>query len=123
MSDITDKLCALMSMGYRFLHPRNADGNVVAVTGIRVHHDVIDVVQLYGEDDANAVRMSGSEPDVLSPKSVLWRTSGTPDAVIADLLHLAEPVTAAPEPPADGAHTGCWVATRPGRATWLPTSA
>lgn len=148
MTDITDMLCALMARGYRFVHPRNANGTVVAVTGIRAHHDVIDVVQLYGERDADAVRMCGTEQDVLAPRRIFWRTTGTPDAVIADLLDLAEPTAASAAPaglgatpavssavPAgssaversrrgDGAAlSGCWVPTKPGRSTWLPTSA
>jgi hypothetical protein len=117
MTDIADKLRELMARGYRFVHPRNTHGHVVAVTGVRAHHDVIDVFQLYGEHAANAARMPRSEPDIMSPRCVLWRSSGSPDAVIDDLLKLAEPTS---QPAGDG---GCWVQTRPGRATWLPASA
>ncbi len=117
MSDIADKLRELMANGYRFVHPRNTHGHVVAVTGIRAHHDVVDVFQLYGEQAANAVRMPRSEKDILSPKCVLWRASGSPGDVIDDLLGLADPVEA---PAADG---GCWVQVRPGRTTWLPATA
>lgn len=117
MTDIADKLRELMDRGYRFVHPRNVQGHVVAVTGIRAHHDVVDVFQLYGEHAANAARMPRTEKDVLSPKCVLWRSSGSAVAVIDDLLRLAEPTC---EQAGDG---GCWVQTRPGRATWLPASA
>lgn len=123
MCDITEKLRALMAKGYRFAHPRGADGQVVAVTGFRAHHDVVDVVQLYGERDADAVRMAGSEQDIMAPRQILWRTSGTPDTVIADLLELAEPEVAERPTCGDRPQSGCWVPTRPGRATWLPTSA
>lgn len=116
MSDISEKLRELIALGYRFVHPRNADGEVVAVTGVRTHHDVIDVFQLYGERDANAVRMSASEVDILSPRNVLWQSYGTADAVIDDLLALPEP-----EPAANP--RGCWVPTKPGRATWLSATA
>jgi hypothetical protein len=116
-SDIAEKLRELMDRGYRFVHPRNTYGHVVAVTGIRAHHDVVDVFQLYGEHAANAARMPRSEKDVLSPKRVLWRSSGSAATVLDDLLKLAEPTC---EPVRDG---GCWVQTRPGRATWLPATA
>lgn len=116
MSDISDKLRELMALGYRFVHPRNAGGEVVAVTGVRTHHNVVDVFQLYGERDANAVRMSATEVDILSPRSVLWQTCGTAETVIDELLALADPEEAL--------HTrGCWVPTRPGRAAWLPATA
>lgn len=117
MSDISDKLRELIALGYRFVHPRNAEGQVVAVTGVRTHHDVIDVFQLYGERDANAVRMSANEVDILSPRNVLWQTYGTADSVIDELLALAEPDES------QVATHGCWVNTKPGRATWLPASA
>jgi hypothetical protein len=118
MTDITDRLRGLMDAGFRFAHQCNADGDVVAVTGVRTHHHVVDVFQMYGEQAANAARMSASEPDILSPRAVLWRTSGGASAVIDELLRLAEPQ------PAESTPTdGCWVPTRPGRSTWLPASA
>lgn len=118
MSDIADQLRQLMALGYRFVHPRNTFGHVVAVTGIRAHHDVVDVFQLYGEEAADAVRMPRSEKDILSPKRVLWRASGAPSDVIDDLLRLADPASEAVVK-----EGGCWVQVRPGRATWLPASA
>ncbi|HVV22726.1 MAG TPA: hypothetical protein VHF06_25040 [Pseudonocardiaceae bacterium] len=119
MNDIAEKLRELMARGYRFVHPRNTDGHVVAVTGIRAHHDVVDVFQLYGEHAANAARMPRTEQDVLSPRCVLWRSSGTAADVIDDLLDLAEPTPA----PVSSKAGGCWVQTRPGRATWLSATA
>lgn len=119
MGDISERLRRLMDLGFRFVHPRNSCGHVVAVTGIRTHHGVIDAFQLYGERDADAVRMSVTEQDVLSPRSPLWRTSGTPESVIDELLLLADPRAAA----RDEQRNGCWVATRPGRSTWLSATA
>jgi hypothetical protein len=123
MSDITDKLRELMAMGYRFAHPRGDSGHVVAVTGVRTHHDVIDVVQIFGENDANAVRMSASEIDILSPRDVLWRSSGTAASVIDELLHLAEPESTGRFATVTAQSNGCWVPSRPGRSTWLSASA
>ncbi len=117
MADITDGLRRLMTAGFKFVHPRDARGDIVAVTGIRTHHDVVDVLQLFGERDATAARMPATEPDVLSPRSVQWRRSGVPADVIDELLALPEPAV----------HTdrsvGCWVTTRPGRSVWFPASA
>jgi hypothetical protein len=135
MADITDGLRRLMSAGFRFVHPRDAQGRVVAVTGIRTHHDVVDVVQLFGERDAMAARMPATEPDVLSPRSVRWRRSGIAAEVIEELLHLPEPTAEANQPAAAGDQpsadanqpadrpVGCWVTTRPGRSVWFPASA
>jgi hypothetical protein len=134
MCEIADKLQALITIGFRFAHPRNATGHVVAVTGVRTHHDVVDVFSLYGENAATAARMCSSEPDVLSPRNVLWRTSGTATSVIEALLTLAEPSADQTRPlgqstqnhqPARRAERdrGCWVQTRPGRSTWLPATA
>jgi hypothetical protein len=132
MCEITDQLQALITIGFRFVHPRNARGHVVAVTGIRTRHDIVDVFTLYGENAATAARMCSSEPDVLSPRNVLWRNSGTAASVIDALLTLAEPEQARPRGQSTQNHQparlvpedrGCWVQTRPGRSTWLPTTA
>ena len=120
MGDITERLRQLMDLGFRFVHPRDSLGHVVAVTGVRTHHDVIDVFQLYGEHAANAARMPATETDVLSPRAALWRTSGTAEAVIEELLRLPDPQPATCQ---DEQRNGCWVATRPGRSTWLSATA
>jgi hypothetical protein len=115
MDDITDSLQALMSRGYKFAQTRGAAGEVVTVVGVRAHHNVIDIVQLYGERDTSAVRIPGDEPDILFPRTVLWRASGIARDVIGKLLALADPV-------ADSAPVGsegCWFPTRPGRSVWL----
>ncbi|HKN98366.1 MAG TPA: hypothetical protein VJX10_14695 [Pseudonocardiaceae bacterium] len=120
MRDITARLRKLMASGFRFVHPRNHCGHVVAVTGVRTHHGVIDVVQIYGEQAADAARMSAAEPDILAPRSVLWRTTGTAVDVLDAMIALPDPDGRA-VPAADP--RGCWVPTRPGRATWLTASA
>lgn len=105
----------LIDRGYRFLHPCDDDGRVVAVVGIRAHGSVIDVVRLNAEDDVVASRVPGDEPDVLSPRKMLWRRRGTADEVLDELLSLADDY---------GAHrarpiSGCWVPGRYGQAKWL----
>lgn len=115
MDDITDSLQALMSRGYKFAQTRDSAGEVVTVVGVRAHHSVIDIVQLYGERDTSAVRIPGDEPDILFPRKVLWRASGIARDVIGKLLMLADPI-------ADSVQSsvgGCWFPTRPGRSVWL----
>ncbi|HEX5117667.1 MAG TPA: hypothetical protein VFW65_20940 [Pseudonocardiaceae bacterium] len=120
MRDVTAKLRKLMATGFRFVHPRDHCGHVVAVTGVRTHNGVVDVIQIYGEQAADAARMSATEPDILSPRSVVWRTSGTALDVLDAMLALPDP-DGRTAPAADS--RGCWVSTRPGRATWLTASA
>lgn len=116
-NEITDGLQALIARDFQFTHPRDASGTLIAVVGIRVHHGVIDIVQLYGEHDADAARIPGEEPDVLFPRTVLWRTTGSAGEVVQAALALADPL---PDPnPAKGA----WVPTHSGRSTWLAASA
>ncbi|WP_249124252.1 hypothetical protein [Saccharopolyspora erythraea] len=116
-NEITDGLQALMSRDFQFAHPRDSAGTLVAVVGLRVHHNVIDIVQLYGEDDADAARIPGDEPDVLFPQTVIWRTSGRARDVIKQVLRLEDPVEIGT------AAKGCWMPTHAGRSTWLAASA
>jgi hypothetical protein len=110
---IDDRLQDLIGRGYRFVHPRDAKGTVIAVVGVRAHDSVIDVVRLNAEDDVQATRMPGDEADILAPETVLWRTEGDADAVLDKLLALPDGGENASKP------AGCWVATSSGRATWL----
>jgi len=84
-------LLALRSLGFQFATNRDSGGVVVTVTGFRAHHGVIDIVQLYGEHDADAIRAPGDEPDVLFPRTTIWRTTGAAKDVIDNLLSLADP--------------------------------
>ncbi|GAA0525856.1 hypothetical protein GCM10011581_13980 [Saccharopolyspora subtropica] len=118
MNEITNGLQALVARGFQFAHPRDANGGLVAVVGIRVHRGVFDILQLFGETDADAARIPGDEPDVLFPSKVLWRTTGPAREVINDLLALSEP---APELGAQP--KGCWLPAHAGRSTWLAASA
>lgn len=84
-------LLALRFLGFQFATNRDRGGVVVAVTGFRPHHGVIDIVQLYGEHDADAIRVPDDEPDVLFPRTTIWRTTGAAKDVIDNLLGLADP--------------------------------
>jgi hypothetical protein len=111
----------LMSTGFQFIHPRDAEGGVVAVVGIRAHHNVVDVVRLHAEDDVVATRVPAGEVDILEPETVLWSTSGGVRDVLDRLLKLPEehPQHAVGSP----AEKGCWVPGRAGRAKWLAATA
>lgn len=117
MYEITDSLRALMERGFQFSHNADSTGDLVSVVGVRVHHDVIDIVQLFSEEDADAVRIPSGEPDIFFPRMTLWRATGRPDAVIDELLALKDPLPG--EDLSPGASAGCWVPTRPGRSTWV----
>ena len=90
----TDELLSeVVSRGFRFMHPRNPDGHVVAVIGVRAHDEVIDVVWLRGEDDVVATRMPGDEQNFLTPTRIAWRSAGRAEQVLAELLELPDSVT------------------------------
>ena len=90
MDKMTDGLHTLASHGFQFAHPHDGQGRLIAVVGIRVHHEVIDIVQLYGDHDAEAARIPGEEPDILFPRTVLWRTTGTAQEVIDAAIATAQ---------------------------------
>jgi hypothetical protein len=122
VTDMETGLTQLMGRGYQFVHPRNADGEVVAVVGVRVHDNVIDVVRLHAEDDVQAVRMPGDERDILAPKTVYWESSGSVRTVLNQVLALPEEHTPDSSPPAAGPGQGCWVPGESGRSKWLAAS-
>jgi hypothetical protein len=84
-----EQLRRLVARGFRFIDPRDDDGEVLAVVGVRAHDNVIDVVRLHGEDDAVASRMPGDE-DVLAPTTVFWRHTGSAGEVLDELLALPD---------------------------------
>jgi hypothetical protein len=85
------RLSAMRALGYRFGTSNDETGLAVALVGARVHHGVIDIVQFYGEHDADATRVSCTETDTLSPAVVFWCTSGASGQVVDALLGLADP--------------------------------
>ncbi|MQA07721.1 MAG: hypothetical protein GEU98_04045 [Pseudonocardiaceae bacterium] len=131
---ITDKLRALIGKGYRFVHPRDAAGDVVAIVGVRVHNNVIDLVRVHGEDEAIATRAPADETDVLRPKNALWEYRGAADDVIdtvlsqPDIMPAQQPAQQPAQEPAERsvsrrAATGCWVGDDRGRSRWLTATA
>lgn len=114
--DLTEQLRALMALGFRFAHPRHPNGAIAAVVGVRAHDNVVDLVQLLGEHDADAARIPGDEPDILSPRHVLWRATGPAHTVLQQVLDLDDPDTA------PGRQNGCWLSLGSSRAVWLPST-
>ncbi len=90
---ISTRLRAMRALDFEFVTDHDTDGSVVAVVGVRVHHGVIDIFELYGEDDATATRIPGSEPNIMLARTVLWHTRGRADAVIDELLDLPDTYT------------------------------
>jgi hypothetical protein len=68
----------MCAMSFYFARIRDNCGTVVALVGVRVHHGMIDVVQFYGEHEADAVRILSTAENFVLPFDVLWSTSGRP---------------------------------------------
>jgi hypothetical protein len=117
-ADITQRLQALRGLNFRFATNRDTTGMIVALIGVHVHHGVIDIIAIYGEHDADATRIPDTEANILFPRTTLWRTTGSANHVIDNLLDLPTPVHAIPDTPR---HNGSWIPTSPGRLTWLTT--
>lgn len=117
-SQIDDRLLSLRARGFTFAANRDEAGNIVNLVAVRVHHDLIDIVELYGEDDVRAMRIPGTESDIMHPGTVLWRTSGVAHEVLEALLQLADPEADESADPLPGV----WFEAEPGRKVWLASS-
>jgi hypothetical protein len=116
VTTVADQLRNLVARGFKFIHPRTGEGQLVAVVGVRAHHQVVDVVEVRTETDVVATRMPADEENVLAPTDVLWQTTGQASTVLAELLTLPDdPRHDVPTRPANG----CWVPIHPGRSRWL----
>ena len=113
-ASVESRLLDLIDRGFQFVHPRDDDGSVVSVVGIRAHGTVVDVLQINAEDDVTAFRVSGDEQDIFNPRRTLWRRRGVAREVLDELLTLADDYAAT------GRQVrGCWVSGETGRAKWL----
>jgi hypothetical protein len=88
-ASVDAQLRALVGRGFRFVDPRDEHGDVVAVVGVRAHDNVVDVIEIHGEDDAIATRMPPDQ-DLLAPRRVYWREQGPAPVVLAKMLFLAD---------------------------------
>lgn len=89
--DISARLQAMRALHYEFATDQAPDGSIEALVGVRVHDGVIDIFELYGEDEATATRLPDSEPNIMLARTVLWHTRGTAYQVIDELLSLPAP--------------------------------
>lgn len=119
ITDIESGLQELIHRGYQFVHPCDANGEVTAVVGVRVHDNVVDVVRLNAEDDVVATRMPGTEEDILEPEVWLWQTTGDAATVLTELLALPDERTPGTLFLPETASKGCWVPGRGGTSKWL----
>jgi hypothetical protein len=113
------QLRELVARGFWFMHPRDVNGSVTAVVGVRAHDNVVDVMRLYDECDARVERLPGDEKNVLAPTRVLWERAGGASAVLAELLALPDDHTSHPSEPDASMANGCWVPVGPGTERWL----
>ncbi|GAB3447998.1 hypothetical protein [Actinophytocola sediminis] len=88
-TDTDAQLRTLVARGFRFIDPRDDNGDILAVVGIRAHDDVIDVVRLNSEDDVVASRMPADD-DVMAPRRLLWQEAGSADLVLGAMLALPD---------------------------------
>jgi hypothetical protein len=88
--DFETGLQELISRGYQFVHPCDENGEVLEIVGIRTHDNVVDIVRLTAEDEVTAMRVPGDEENILAPRRVLWRSSGSVGSVLAETLSLPE---------------------------------
>ena len=88
--DIETGLQELVARGYQFVHPADENGEVLAVVGVRVHDEVVDVVRLNAEDDVVATRMPGTEDNIFEPERWLWRRRGDGATVLTEILALPD---------------------------------
>jgi len=84
-----DQILELRARGFYFIDPRDEGGEVVAVVGVRAHHNVIDVVRLHSEDDAIASRVPSDE-NILAPTRVFWKQEGSASQVLREMLALPD---------------------------------
>lgn len=89
-SDADTLLRELVARGFQFMHPRDEQGEILAVVGVRAHDNVIDAVRLQDEDDVIATRMPGDEENVFAPTRVSWQSTGAVCEVLDELLNLPD---------------------------------
>jgi hypothetical protein len=89
-ANATVRLNALILRGFQFLYPRDHQGELAAVVGVRAHDNVIDIVRLRDENDAVATRMPADEANILAPTRFSWQRTGPASRVIEELLELPD---------------------------------
>ncbi|KAA5824674.1 hypothetical protein ABT337_31760 [Saccharopolyspora hirsuta] len=85
------RLRKLVARGFRLMPPvRDADGELMALIYVRPHGDIVDVVELRGEDDVRAARVSQEQGLTANPATAEWHTAGAACEVLDQVLALPE---------------------------------
>ncbi|MER7012842.1 hypothetical protein ABT324_15605 [Saccharopolyspora sp. NPDC000359] len=85
------RLRQLVARGFRLMPPiRDADGELMALVYVRPHGDIVDVVELRGEDDVRAARVSQEQGLSTSPTIAEWHAVGAACEVLDQVLALPE---------------------------------
>jgi hypothetical protein len=89
--DSSVRLRQLVARGFRLMPPvRDTDGELMALIYVRPHGDIVDVVELRGEDDVRAARVSCDESNRDDLTSTHWLTAGSACDVLDQVLALPE---------------------------------
>ncbi|MEV0084309.1 MULTISPECIES: hypothetical protein [Saccharopolyspora] len=85
------RLRKLVARGFRLMPPvRDTDGELMALIYVRPHADIVDVVELRGEDDVRAARVSRGADFRDDRAEAQWRTAGSACDVLDQVLALPE---------------------------------
>lgn len=88
--DSSTRLRALVARGFRLMPPvRDTDGELMALVYVRPHGDLVDVVELRGEDDVRAARVS-RDHHLRDGQDAHWRMAGSACDVLDQVLALPE---------------------------------
>lgn len=90
-AEIEHRLRILRALAFHFARTRDDSGEVIALVGVRMHHDVIDIIQLYSECDADAIRIPSTVLNGRPLGMPQWSASGAPAEVIDMVLSLPDP--------------------------------
>ncbi|MBB5156628.1 hypothetical protein [Saccharopolyspora phatthalungensis] len=89
--DSSKRLRQLVARGFRLMPPvRDKDGELMALIYVRPHGDIIDIVELRGEDDVRAARVPRDDRIRDDRASTHWRTAGSVCEVLDQVLALPE---------------------------------
>ncbi|MDA3626662.1 hypothetical protein [Saccharopolyspora oryzae] len=86
------RLRELVARGFRLMPPvRDADGELMALIYVRPHGDIVDVVELRGEDDVRAARVSQEHGlTAANTTRAQWHTAGEACEVLDQVLALPD---------------------------------
>ncbi|MGP4020766.1 hypothetical protein [Saccharopolyspora sp. 5N708] len=89
--DPSIRLRQLVARGFRLMPPvRDTDGELMALIYVRPSGDIIDIVELRGEDDVRAARVSRGAHTLDDLSAAHWRTAGAACDVLDQVLALPE---------------------------------